>query len=95
MQNISLFESPPLFPSPSGISEEGLVSFRDSHSLEPLNFSLPITPLAPSHDWLSLLHSPLAAPLHQECDELMEFWASLIEPLKTDPLQFWHSALVS
>ena len=36
----------------------------------------PRWPLAPSHDWLSLLRGPSAAPLHQECDELMEFWAS-------------------
>ena len=55
----------------------------------------PRQPLAPSRDWLSLLHGPSAAPLHQEHDELMEFWASSIEPPETDPLQFWHGTLVS
>ena len=55
----------------------------------------PRRPLAPSRDWPSLLCGPSAAPLHQERDELMEFWASSIEPPETDPLQFWHGTLVS
>ena len=55
----------------------------------------PRRPLAPSRDWPSLLRGPSAAPPHQERDKLMEFWASSIEPPETNPLQFWHGALVS
>ena len=45
MQNINLLEPPSLFPFPSGISEEGLVCFRDSHSLESMNLSILAYPL--------------------------------------------------
>ena len=46
-QNISSLKPPPLIPFPSRISEEGLVSFRDSHSLESTNLSVLAYPLHP------------------------------------------------
>ena len=50
----------------------------------------PRKPPAPSGDWPSLLQNMSSKkPLHQECDELMAFWASPCEPAATNPIQYW------
>jgi hypothetical protein len=55
----------------------------------------PEKPAAPSAEWSSLLRMGRRKAAAQERDELATFWASPCEPLDTDPLQFWHGALIS